>query len=118
MTLCLRIPQLALMTDAQNSHKVALRREAVKSDETRFASRDNELPQAVLDQAPYKRMFSENGDRLVDRMDLPRCELRIVLGVEVEYALEILERARGEAYLRQDLGLGRRAGLPSARAVM
>ena len=116
--LCLRISELALVTDAQDSHSVQLGRESVQSHKPGFASGYHEFPQAVLDHTPYQRVVGENGDSLLNRLHLITRKLQIVVRIEVEDALEVPERARRKTYLRQGLGLGRRAVLPCARALM
>ena len=63
-------------------------------------------------------MLAQDLDGTPDGGDLRGRQRRVVLGIELEYALEILERPWRERYFRQDFGRGRRARLPSARAVM
>ena len=65
-----------------------------------------------------QRVVAEDSDRLPYGCYLRSSKRRVVFGVEGEDPLKIFQCALGERYLRQALGLGRLARLPSARAVM
>jgi len=106
------------MTNAQDSHLVQLGRESVQSHKAGLASGYHEFPQAMLDQRSYQGVVGENGDSLLNRLHLIARKFQIVVRVEVEDTLEVLECTCRKAYLRQGLGLGRRAVLPCARALM
>ena len=106
------------MPDAQNSNGFECRREPIESDKPGLAARNDQLPQTVFGKAPYQRVSAQDLERLLDASHLGRSKLRIVFGIKGEDAFEIFQRARRERYFRQAFGLGRRARLPSARAVM
>jgi len=63
-------------------------------------------------------VVADDSDRLPYGYYLRSSKLRVVFGIEGEDPLKIFQRALGERYLRQALGLGRLARLPSARAAM
>ena len=72
----------------------------------------------MFDDTTDQGVVGEDPDRLPYSCYLRSSKLRVVFGVEGEDPLKIFQRASGERYLRQALGLGRLARLPSARAVM
>ena len=63
-------------------------------------------------------VVADDSDRLPYGYYLRSSKPRVVFGIEGEDPLKIFQRALGERYLRQALGLGRLARLPSARAAM
>ena len=112
------IPELALVTNAQKTDYVTLRQEPVEREKSGLASRDDQLPQPMLGRAADQRMIGQDHHCASNGCDLGNGKPRVVFGIKVEYAREVFQRALGERYFRQDLALGRRARLPSARAVM
>ena len=63
-----------------------------------------------------QRVICKDLDRLLYGLDLSDRQFWVALSIELENALEVCQRAPGERYFGQTLGLGRRARLPSARA--
>ncbi len=106
------------MANPQNRYLTPTRDVSIQSQEACLAYRDHELPQTLFDESPDQRVVTENLDRIADRNNLCPCERRIIWCIEIEDALEVGKGLFGEDYLRQDLALGRFAGLPAARVSM
>ena len=112
-----RIRELALVTDPQDANHVTLQREPAEGDKSGLASGDDQLPQTILGRATDERVIGQAHHCAADGCDLGSGECRVILCIEFECALQVPQSTGGERYLRQDLGLGRLARLPSARAV-
>lgn len=111
----LAVPQLSLVPNAQHTHQVALRIEAVQSEKTALAVRDHQLSDFTAYHPADHRMIMQDVRGLEHFLDLECSDVSRFRPVERSYALEIFQRSDSERYLRQVLGFGRLTAWPCAR---
>jgi len=104
--------------NAQDTHQVALRIEAVQGEKTAPALRDHQFSDFTAYHPADHRMIMQNVCGLEHFLDLDGSDGSRFRPVKLPYALEIFQRSDSERYLRQVLGFGRLTALPCARSAM
>jgi len=89
---------------------------AVEGHVTRPATRDEQLPQFMLDGTPDQRMAPQHCDGFLNQSHRLRSRNRIALGQEVGQPLKIGKCTPRIDQLRQDMAFGLAGFLPAMRA--
>lgn len=111
------IAGFALMAYGMDQNGLLFFFEAVEGRVTRFATRDDQFPQFMLDGTPDQRMALQHGDGFLDQSDRFHSRNRIALGQEIGQSLDVGKRLARIAQLRQDLAFGLAGFLPAMRAL-